>query len=273
MRIFNYPGCKISYSDFINSKISEIENVNTFVEPFCGTASISLNLNRKFNDIIINDNSKSVIRIIKSFRDGSFNQLFSMYKEIENNFGNIRESKEAYYNFRNSYNKKYFNTDTIEEGFFLYIVSKATINSLFRIGPNGFNNSFGNRGNKISLSEYDFNEIKYKLLSYEILNTDYLEIIKKYDSINTLFFLDPPYVERMIQGSYETEKSFDKNKFIDVINNIKGKIIYTDVYSDLLMNKLNDKFTFEQLRDKKTIRPGKTDKSITNYIEGIFIKK
>ena len=46
LKIFNYPGIKLQYCPLINSIINEAKDVDTFVEPFCGTASVLINLSR-----------------------------------------------------------------------------------------------------------------------------------------------------------------------------------------------------------------------------------
>ena len=236
IRTINYPGIKLQYCDIINSIINKAENVDTYVEPFCGSASILLYLNKSFDKKIINDLSQDIIRILKSFRDGTYEQLVKMYEDIANEFGNIKDNKEAYYNFRNTYNSRYYNKDkSIEKGFFLYICSRAAINSLFRVGPNGFNQSFGRRGNTLKLSEQEFNYVKNILLDTIFYNDSYDKILEIYDDTNVLYFLDPPYVDRKVQGSYINENLFNQDKFLNIIGNLKGKVVYTDIY-DLIFD-------------------------------------
>ena len=54
------------------------------------------------------------------------------------------------------------------------------------------------------------------------LNENYKNVIKKYDSPNTFFYLDPPYEDS--KALYEYDK-FDYNELFNIVNNIKGKFL------------------------------------------------
>ena len=275
LKIFNYPGIKLQYCPLINSIINEAKDVDTFVEPFCGTASVLINLSKDFKKKVVNDLSPDIIRILKSFRDGNYEQLVKMYNDIASEFGNIKDSKEAYYNFRNVYNSRYYNNNKcIEKGFFLHIASRAAINSLFRVGPNGFNQSYGRRGNLIKMTKQEFDEIQKILLDTIFYTESYNNIIDIYDDKNVLFFLDPPYVDRKIKGSYKDENLFDQNKFLNIIGKAKGKIIYTDIYDETILERLEFisgyKWNYQIFVNKQNISPGKNKETKIDYRETIY---
>lgn len=269
-QILNYPGIKLKYCDQINEKINQLQEIDVFVEPFCGTTSVTLNLDRDFKRKVINDLSRDIIRVIKSFRDGSFKELADMYADVANNIGDIKKSKEAYYKFRDEGNKKYYGKDTIEEGFFLHMASRAAINSLFRVGPNGFNSSYGARGNVMLITEKEFVEIQTILKDCIFYNQDYVDMLDIYDDTNVLFFLDPPYVDRKVQGSYKDEDKFNQDKFLTRIKNLKGKVIYTDVPSDYIIDFLGSGWNSEVFVNKKNISPGKNKDKKIDYKEAIY---
>lgn len=267
-QLFNYPGNKIKYCQQINRLVRNSGVSKLFVEPFCGTASVMLNLDMDFEKYVINDHSREVVTIINAFKQCNYSDLEDMYEEVEAKYGSIKADKEAYYNFRNEYNSKWFNTGTIEEGLFLYIASRAAINSLFRIGPSGFNQSYGRRGDRLTMTQQDFEEIKKKLKISTVLNTDYKEVISEFDSKDTLFFVDPPYYERKIKGSYKDEEIFNQDDYLEILLVSEAKIIYTDVLSEYIQDKLG--WNYEIINSRKNVSPGNNKGEGTDFTEVIY---
>lgn len=62
----------------------------------------------------------------------------------------------------------------------------------------------------------------------QIENLDVIELIKKYDAENTLFYLDPPYIHetRSAKKMYDYEMSNEKHiELVDTLLHIKGKVV------------------------------------------------
>ena len=132
-------------------------------------------------------------------------------------------------------------------------------------------NSFsGNRKNMRTVYRTGENGKKYKNTKWkdflndnnvEIFNKDFKEIIKKYDSPDTLFYLDPPY------SKSKTDYSVGGVNPQDVYNSlqgIKGKFILSYDYSPLI-EKIFDKYKF---RTVNTVyeRSGKRKEGIKEYL-------
>ena len=82
-----------------------------------------------------------------------------------------------------------------------------------------------------------------RLQTVQIENLDYEKLINKYDSKNTLFYLDPPYIHdtRTAKRVYEYEMSNEQHrKLVDILLNIKGKAILSgydhEIYNTLIEN-------------------------------------
>ena len=169
-----------------------------------------------------------------SFKQGTFETYKNLKEEAFKNFGDIRENKESYYLFRNWFNENYFDKgkDLQSEGFYFHFLMNSCINSLVRIGPNGFNQSFGNRF--FFMDEKEFNKIKERLNKNVILTSmDYHRILDEFDSEKAVIFLDPPYFARNEVGYQKTYQEDDLKKFIEHIKRLKGKVIYTDIKCQL----------------------------------------
>lgn len=101
--------------------------------------------------------------------------------------------------------------------------------------------SFATRPKNISSSLERFAEIRERLSNVIIENRDFEQLIKVYDSADTLFYLDPPY--------HKTERYYDNDKIFDeedhkrlktVLDNIKGRFVLS--YND-------DEFVRELYKD------------------------
>ena len=82
-----------------------------------------------------------------------------------------------------------------------------------------------------------------RLKEVQIENLDILDLIKKYDKEDTLFYLDPPYVPetRKQKKSYDYEMTREQHiELINTLINVKGKVILSgydnDIYNKLLDN-------------------------------------
>jgi len=232
-RFSRYAGSKIHFIEKFNAITSALDK-KTYVEPFFGSGAIFFNLTKEYEKYVINDVNPHVINSVKSFRDGTYSQYISIKEDVFNKFGDIKSNKESYYNFRNWFNEEYFgkNKDLVTEGFMFHFLMNSCINSLVRIGPNGFNQSYGNRF--FVVDEPTFKELNRRLnLNVEIVSKDYVDVIKENDTKDSLFFLDPPYFVRSEVGYQKTySKEDDLIKFIDLIKPLKGSVIYTDIACD-----------------------------------------
>ena len=160
IKLYNYAGTKIKYVDIINKEINN-SNATTYVEPFFGSGAAFFNLEKSFDKYIINDLDKNVITIVNAFKNSDYTFFEACIDEVKERFGDIKKNKEAYYNFRNDFNKYVWNTNTITEGFYLYILYNSCINSMARFGPNGFNQSYGNRLRILNETEFNILNLIY----------------------------------------------------------------------------------------------------------------
>lgn len=108
--------------------------------------------------------------------------------------------------------------------------------------------------------------LKDRMQNTQIYNTDYSDVILRYDSPDTLIYLDPPYAEkRKFQLPAFTQE--DYQKMHDLLKNIKGKFMFStnvlpwikEMFSDFYIHNL----TVLRTRDQK--RKLDTEYLITNY--------
>lgn len=99
---------------------------------------------------------------------------------------------------------------------------------------------------KIQNLKKNYQQIRNKLLNTIILNEDYKNVIEKYDSVDTFFYLDPPYSELKKSWGYE-KNSIKIEEIIEVLKNIKGKFLMTYDINDKNINLFKEFFTVETI--------------------------
>lgn len=199
----------------------------TYVEPFFGGGSVYFEKEPSKVEVI-NDYDSNVINFYKVLRNNKDNLL----EKIDNSL----ISRELFMEYRSS---KWDELDSLERAYrFIYIL-KCSFGGLFRFNQKGECNSpfAGNPSPKAKSSLFSKNTEKslqdaHKRLKNAIIeNGDYKEIVKRYDTKDTLFFFDPPY-----DTDYSYGIKFDYDELLDVCRNLKGKFILT------LSANLEDKF-------------------------------
>lgn len=235
-----YLGEKSRFSDFIVPNIPR--DILTYAEPFAGMYGIffSLPLN-EFIDVkfIYNDINQLNSNLFKNLKDKKFIDKIS----------NIKADNKLY--------KKAIKGLINESD-----QSKVAINWLIVLNcsvlSNGYKSYKSNHTFEIFKQKYKY---YYKYLNKidEILNLDYKEVIEKYDSKDSFFYVDPPY--------YGKEKYYINHNFVEkshielanTLNNIKGRF----ALSYYLFDGLKDLYPNCSFKFKKTIMG--TEYLIMNY--------
>ena len=196
--IFCRIGKKQNIKDKIISKIPD--NFDLYVEPFIGSGAIFLNLDLENKKSVINDLDKDLIKGHNSIKSG------------------VTLDPETFI-FSGDQEKFYKTNHTNNNDIFISTIIQTC-------------GTFGSKGSgkiykPISKSSFK-NKIKHALKQKEyykntkIFNTDYKNIIKKFDTNKTFFYLDPPYESS--KNLYKDEK-FDFQELVNVLKNIKGRFL------------------------------------------------
>jgi DNA adenine methylase len=203
----------------------------TYVEPFGGAASVLLNKPPAVVEVY-NDLDQRITRLFRVLRDhGQDLQrrlALTPYSEIE--FDHAEEPT----------------TDEIEQA------RRDFVRLRLSLGGRGDSFSFTlhrvRRGMADVVSGYlstideQLPLIVQRLRSVEIVNRPALDVIRTWDSTDSLFYCDPPYVHstrhessRDVYGVEMTEK--EHRELASVLRNCKGKVVLSgypsDLYNDL----------------------------------------
>lgn len=152
--------------------------------------------------------------------------------------------------FRNEYKEKLkeSNLSLLDRAFMYFYVNRTSFNG---VGSFNVNTSIRRKISK-SVSDYlssidALPELHYRLSSVIIENMDIMDLLQKYNTPSTFYYLDPPYVHstRKSTARYEVEMSDAQHEqMIDVIVHHNAKFVISG-YDNSIYNKLLD-FGFQK---------------------------
>lgn len=215
-----YPGGKNQLTKFVEKLIQEKKlNNSTYIEPFCGGAAVALSLliNKKVNNIIINDYDKSIY----SFWYSVLNFTDELCNLIENTDINIQE----WYNQKKIQENK-LNEDLLTLGFSTLFLNRTNRSGIIKAGVIGGKEQKGNYKLDCRFNKHDIVQ-KIKLISkyrdqiklYNLDTEDLIDnVISKLGHKSFIFF-DPPYYNK---GSSLYTNFYEHNDHLSLSNKIKN---------------------------------------------------
>jgi DNA adenine methylase len=201
-----------------------------YCEPFVGSGVVFFNLPKASHGSILNDLDKNVVNILKLIKKAPLSP--NRYRHDLNTLEKIKH-------FCANHN------NTTED---LLLHNRILL-------CNGFNNrivkhcnDFHNTTNPdIILKNLKY--YKQMLKGVKISNKDYIDIILKYDSPETFFFIDPPYENTDKTFYYNIVMNYEVLSFL--LQNIKGKFLLT-INDGPNIRKIFKGFTIKSINIKST---------------------
>lgn len=228
---FPWYGGKYSHLDFILPHFPK--NYRHYVEVFGGSGALLLNKNPSPVETY-NDLDSEIVNFFKVLRENQdeFVRILTFTPYSREEFARACDYQEV--------------TNNVERARLFYIRTCQSMNA--QPNPNFtswcvINNSKDNKPlywhNKIK----KINEVAERFKLVQIENKPALEIIKKYDSDTTFFYVDPPYIlsTRNVKNMYKFEMTDEKHiELSSILQNIKGQAIISgyncDLYTELYDN-------------------------------------
>ena len=202
--IISRQGNKYQMRDLI---VPLIPPHKVYVEPFAGTAAIFFQL-PKAEVSVLNDLDKHTYNFLRRIQHAPLDV---------SSYPNPPRTLEA---LKKQFTKKQKTTQDkiVHElirsccGFNTQIVNEPTQIYLRR---------------QISMKVAKIQSLKEKLEGVKILNEDYADVIRKYDSKDSFFFIDPPYENSAGRLGYAETSEFDFDRLKNVLHGIQGKFLMT----------------------------------------------
>ena len=226
--IIPYLGEKSKLANFITPYIPT--DISTYVEPFGGLMGIFFSLDfSKYKQVKFIYNDKNYLNYL----------LFDKMKNDSSFIDLVKQTKVDKSVYDHSLNE--LDSEKDESNLALNWLIVLTCSSPYEIGKDSWRGS----------NEFEIFKLKWKAYQYliskidNIHNLDYNEIIDKYDSESTFFYVDPPY---MGKEKYYINHDFCETSHKELakkLNNIKGKFLLSyynfDGLEDLYQNCKFDK--------------------------------
>jgi site-specific DNA-adenine methylase len=261
--IIGYPGNKRQEVEEIYKNIN-FKNIDTIIEPFCGSCSLSyyiwtLNKDKNFK-YILNDSDKNLIELLKLIIDKKYIQLEDEINkirlEISNSENNQITAKEIY--------KNYIKNDNV----YSYLLK----NKYYCMRPGIYPiRDYKKFNKKFDIEKYPIFDFLINA-NIEFYNIDGNDIIKNNNNKNSFIFLDPPYIascnEFYKEDSNENTSNIYEYLYYSKLKNFKSKILichennwlFKILFKDYIKNSLPYYKKYETAQKKIT-----THICITNY--------
>jgi len=219
----------------VNKLLKLIPDHKVYVEAFGGGASLLL-AKAPSKVEVYNDIDSGLVNFFRVLRDKEKFQRF--YEKVYL----TPYSREEY----NYCNHTWENCeDDVERAHRWFVVARQSFAGRFGNGW-GFDVTTSTRGMAKECSAW-LNTIEglplihQRLRTVQIEHKDFRDIIKTYDTVDTFFYLDPPYVpETRKIGKYRYEMTNkDHEDLVDLLLNIKGKAMLSG-YVNSIYKKLED---------------------------------
>lgn len=200
-------------------------NIETFVDLFCGGCNVGINVNAK--KVIFNDNLSFLIELYKQFNTKSKDEIIFHIENRIKQFNLSLTNKDGYLELRNLYNKEKNPLD-------LFVLVAYSFNHQIRFNnSHEFNNPFGkerscfNEHMKQNLIDF-LNALESKQTEFSSKNFDEFDfsILNENDFV----YCDPPYL--ITTGTYNDGKrgftgwnESQENKLLQILDNLNNKNI------------------------------------------------
>lgn len=225
---------------------------NKYVEVFGGAGWVLFNEERPAKTEIYNDYNSELVNLFRCVKYHA--------SEVKKELQFLLNSREIFKDFLENYNKKGF-TDIQRAARFFMIIKTSYAAKL---------QCFGCVKRNIENMTSMLEEIQKRLNTVVIENEDFEKIIKQHDSVDTFFFLDPPYVDtEKYYKNVEFSKE-DHQRLFESLKNVKGKFLvsYNDceyirqLYKDYNIEEVS---RFSNLTTKSAERKKYNEILIKNY--------
>lgn len=230
---------------------------NTYIEPFGGAYSVGFQKPRVPVEIY-NDLEKNVYTLFKVISDKS---MYEQFKEKCDLVFYMQDLREEY--------KKLLKTELsmVDRAFYFFYVNRTSMNGNGGMSVNPTVRREMSKSVSDMLSAIDsLPEVHNFLSQIIILNTDGVDLIKKYNTPNVLLYCDPPYEHSTRTVTrYAVDMDIDKQKeFLSAVLESKAKIIISG-YDCELYSVLDEKFTKVSF-EKNTVNTNNSPKTVNEFL-------
>jgi len=222
---FNYIGNKYSRLNEIKENVPN--NINTFIDLFCGSTTVAINM--EANNYIVNDIDSKLIEFLKLCQNSDPDIICESTQDIINSFD--ANSEQGYIKLRDHYNQ-------VDQNPYIYyaLTCNAFNQHLMYNKSGGVTTGYGsgvanfNFILKKRIKEYSD---RIKSIDIQFLNNNYLDILNRKFEKGDFVFVDPPYLMSNSSSRYYSNWT-ENDEFLllrrlDDLTNIGVNFMLTNV--------------------------------------------
>lgn len=211
--------------------IPRLPVLNVFVDVFGGSGVVTLNRQPSKKLDVYNDRWSGVTTFFRCVRDPVKRERMVEQLSL------MPHSKEDFYDCKQSWEKQ---TDDVDRAVRWYYLITTSYGSVGRNWGYGIASSFGHKfKSNIKL----FPEISERFLDVQVENDDFRVMLDRYDSLSTVFYCDPPYLDSHQPGSYIHKMTH--NDHVDMLERIHDMQGFVAVSS--YRNTLYDSYAWDDV--------------------------
>jgi DNA adenine methylase len=216
--VMNYPGAKARLAPWI---IDHLPEHNTFVEVFGGSAAVLVHKPESINEVY-NDIDDDLVEFFQVLRDRR--------EELLDWLQHTPYSRTLYNEFADAYHEGERADDpVVRAGRLWYLVQAGFNGDLTK--RNSFSTSTSARGYPCDSQARNYHRSRERLEQFAerfqavtVECLDWREVIERYDSDTTVFYVDPPYPAVRSEGYYPNH-DIDHSALIEQLAEIEGEAV------------------------------------------------
>jgi DNA adenine methylase len=206
---FPYPGGKTQY---VSKILKLFPDHRRYIEAFGGSGAVLLNKPESYIEVF-NDLNDDLVHFFRTVRE--------QREELQQWLREVPYSEKQYERWQREFNAGYRPMDDVARaGRWLYLRYTNYGGSPDRRA------GFKRPGKKNEAQTFRngvkaLDQVVDRLQEVTLANEDYLTVLERYDSEETLFYLDPPYIN-VGERYYPSGVGFDHAEFADALQEIEG---------------------------------------------------
>ena len=230
-----------------------------YVEPFCGAAALFF-IKTPSDIEVLNDKNKYIVNLFRVLRGKGSTELIEKLELIPYAIEDFNRAREVL---------KCGEGSDVELAWAFFVAVSMSFSGDFtnsswkRAGRNSPKNNmpktWRNRVDRLYI-------VVERLRMCQIECSDAIDIIKKYDSPDTAFYLDPPYLNAD-QGPYKGYSENEFSKLIECLNSLEGSFLLSN-YENPFVPSDWEKHEFETTVSARMTRREKVKEIIWRKVNG-----
>lgn len=208
---FPYPGGKSLYAPWI---IDHFPDHSVYVEPMCGSAAVLANKPRSEVEVI-NDVDGDIIHFFQVVRERP-DELIQWLRDRP-------YSRDLHRKYAGEFYDGYRPDDDIDRAGRFFYLRQTQFGNKYK-SKSGYRRSRHRDFAGVFVNNVEqLKRAAHRLREVQIDNADYEQLLKAYDSTDTLWYFDPPYFD--VGDDIYSHGKFDHERFAEALGEIDGHFV------------------------------------------------